>query len=72
MEISGRLLKFYGPKVEGLIGNGIAPYYYNFLVGNSNAISPAEILYSVCLFIDILEYCSMEVSLTQNSFIKNS
>jgi hypothetical protein len=61
MEITGRLLKFYGEKVEGLVGNGIAPYYYNFLVGNENAISAAETLYSVCLFIDILEYCSMNM-----------
>jgi len=61
MELSGRLLKLYGEKIEGLIGNGIAPYYYNYLVGNENSIAPSEILFSVCLFIDILEYCSMNV-----------
>lgn len=69
MEISGRLLKLYGPKIEGLIGNGIAPYYYNFLVGNQNSISPHEILYSVCLFIDILEYCSEDVIYSLKLFL---
>ena len=59
MEISGRLLKVYGEKVEGLIGNGIAPYYYNFFSGTSTSVS--EVLYAVCLFDDILEYSSQTV-----------
>jgi len=61
MEISGTLLKYYGEKVEGLIGNGIAPYYYNFLMNGQDSFSQNELLYSVCLFCDILEYSSMNM-----------
>jgi hypothetical protein len=62
MEISGTLLKHYGDKVEGLIGNGIAPYYYTFLMSNEAAFSVNETLYAVCLFCDILEYASLNVN----------
>jgi len=62
MEISGTLLKYYGEKVEGLIGNGIAPYYYNFLMNGQESFSANELLYSVCLFCDILDYSSLNVN----------
>ncbi len=64
MEMSGTLLKQYGDKVEGLIGNGIAPYYYNFLMNSESSFSVNETLYAVCLFCDILEYASLNVNYT--------
>lgn len=61
MDICGKLLKIYGSKVEGLIGNGIAPYYYKFFKGIEAPVSNNEVFYSVCLFVDILEFCSQGV-----------
>ena len=61
MDITGKLLKIYREKVEGLVGNGIAPYYYKFFKGTEASVSNNEILYTVCLFDDILEYCSQSV-----------
>ena len=62
MEISGILLKLYKGYIEKTIINTIAPYYYQTI--KNKASTDSEILYCVCLFDDILEYCSLEVSIT--------
>ena len=60
MEISTKLMELYQEKIEGLLGNGIAPYFYK-VIQNKDA-SPNEILFTVCFFDSFLEHCSMNVN----------
>ena len=66
MDICGKLLKLYGPKVEGLIGHGIIPYYYNFFSGTEAAVLNSDLLYAVCIVDDLLEFSSQEGSYAKN------
>mmetsp|Transcript_13988 Transcript_13988/g.11952 ORF Transcript_13988/g.11952 Transcript_13988/m.11952 type:complete len:465 (+) Transcript_13988:1816-3210(+) len=56
MDVSVKLLMLYGDKIEGLLGNGIAPYYYDTLKNKDAHLK--ESLYSLCFFDTFLEYCS--------------
>lgn len=62
MDITGKLLKIYKEKIEALVGNGIAPYYYTYLQGTEPSATNSDVLYAVCLFADIIEFGSNAVS----------
>ena len=64
MEISGTLLKLYKSSIEKTIISTVAPYYYQTIKNKGSTDS--EILYCVCLFDDMLEYCSFEVRIILN------
>lgn len=59
MDISSKLMELYKDKIENMLANGIAPYYFE-TAQNSEA-TENEILYTVCFFATFFENCSNEV-----------
>jgi hypothetical protein len=60
MELSTKLMNLYKEKIEGLLGNGIAPYFYK-VIQNKDSTSH-EALYTICFFATFLDTCSMNVN----------
>lgn len=56
MEISCKAIKLDKNLTESIIVNNNIPFYYNNLK-NANA-TDNEILYAVCIFDELLEFCS--------------
>ena len=56
MEITGTLIKLYKQNIENVIFTNIVPYYYKAF--NNTAASENELLYTICIFDDVLENCS--------------
>jgi hypothetical protein len=59
MDISSKLMELYKDKIESLLANGIAPYYFE--VAQNTSATDNEILYVVCFFASFFEHCSQEV-----------
>lgn len=60
MDVTTKLIELYGDKIEGLLGNGIAPYYYETL--KKSDATEREYLYAVCFFDSFLDFCTDDVS----------
>lgn len=56
MELSCNIIKLFKQDIENLIFTNIIPYYYKSF--STPTASENELLYAICLFDDVLEYCS--------------
>lgn len=61
MDMSSKLMELYKDKIENLLANGIAPYYFE-VAQNSDA-TDNEKLYVVCFFDSFFENCSNDVEI---------
>ncbi len=56
MDISGKTVQLYKDYCEAIVVNNNLPFFYNIL--NKKTATDNEVLYAVCIFDEILEFCS--------------